>query len=134
MTKALWIAIAAAAASPPTAVLAMSTPMACEAVGGAKPASVYPTFCSIPRTPRDVRSPAAFKAAVVEIRLAGKHLARETAPGTFELPIGDADAFSRSARAEVAPPAAALAPLQPDTGTFASDARREASPPLKVRR
>jgi len=131
MTKALWIALAAVAVPPP-AVWAMAASPPCGAGGAAN--SAYPTFCSIPRTPRDVRSPAAFKASVVEIRRAGQRVMRDTAPGTFELPIGDADIFSRSARADAAAPADVLTPLQPDTAAFASDARREASPPAKVRR
>ena len=36
------------------------------ACGGLKPPGGYPTFCSIPKTPTDVRAPAEFKDAEKE--------------------------------------------------------------------
>jgi hypothetical protein len=90
----------------------------------------YPSFCDIPRTPTDVRSARAFKAAVVDTRRAGRRVVRDTAPGTFGLPLGQAEAFSQAARIEAAPPPpeAAAAPAG-NTEADAAELRRRATPP-----
>ncbi len=91
----------------------------------------YPTFCSIPKRPADVRSAAAFKAAVLDTRRSGVALVRATGPGTFELPASGAGAFASEARAEAAPPP----PMNPqnvaDAAAFARDARLQAAAPKR---
>jgi hypothetical protein len=98
-----------------------------------KAASVqpWPSFCSIPPTPRDVRSPAAFEAAVMDIREAGRRLGEESAPDSFGLPLNGADAFAVSARQEAAAPP----PINPldvtEAEAFAREARAAAAPPSR---
>ncbi len=91
-------------------------------------ASGYPSFCAIPPTPTGVRSPPAFKAAVVQVRLAGRDLGRRTAPATWSL--YDTDAFAEQARAEAAPPP----PIPGDdieAAAFAAAARAAVKPPRR---
>ncbi len=94
-------------------------------------AVAYPTFCSIPKRPADVRSPAAFKAAVLDTRRSGVTLVRATAPETFGLPASGAGAYASEARAQAAPPQ----PMNPqnlaDSAAFARDARAKAEPPKR---
>ena len=89
--------------------------------------SGFPTFCQIPASPNDIRSPASFRTAVVATRLAGASVVARTAPDTFSL--RDTDAFATMARAEAMPPP----PEEPVQGTgtdaFVRDALRRAAPP-----
>jgi hypothetical protein len=119
-----------------TATMARAESNSCVAKAPPAPAdsparAAYPTFCSIPKRPTDIRSPAAFKAAVLDTRRSGVALVRATGPGTFELPEGGAGAFAREARAEASPPA----PMNPqnvaDAAAFARDARAKAAPPAR---
>jgi hypothetical protein len=129
MTKALRIA-AGLLTLPASAAWAQTTPADCAtAASGA-----YPSFCDIPRTPTDVRGATAFKAAVVDTRLAGRRLGRATAPDTFGLPLGEADAFSRAAQAEAAPPHEMSAPPSEDSEALAAELRRRATPPPRPRK
>jgi hypothetical protein len=128
MTKALPIALdllvlSALAAQAGTGAAATPAPCAPEA------STAYPSFCDIPRTPTDVRSPKAFKAAVVDLRRAGRRVVRATEPGTFGLPLGEADAFSRAAQAEAAPPSEVSAALSENSDATAAELRRLAKPP-----
>jgi hypothetical protein len=89
----------------------------------------YPSFCSIPPVPRNVRSAQAFKTAVVTTRVAGARLVRRTAPTTWTLE--NTPAFARTARSQAAPP-----PAVPTTGTtqdFIAKMRAHATPPPKPR-
>ena len=122
MTKASRIAASLAALSTSTA-LAATGPAPC----GPSSSAAYPTFCGIPRTPTDVRSPKAFRAAVVDLRRAGRRVVVATGPGTFGLPLGEADAFGRTARAEAAPPPEASS--APSEELDAAELRRQATPP-----
>jgi len=106
------------------------------ATSGAAPADeaaglAYPTFCSIPKRPTDIRAPAAFKAAVLDTRRSGVALVNATSPGTFGLPEAGAGAFAAEARSEAAPPP----PMNPqnvaDAAAFARDARAKAAPPAR---
>ena len=89
----------------------------------------YPTFCDIPRTPTDIRNPAAYKAVVVDTRQAGRRVVRATGPETFGLPLGEADAFSRGARAEAAPPPELSAMPPEESAAIAAELRKRATPP-----
>jgi hypothetical protein len=87
----------------------------------------YPSFCSIPPVPKNVRSAQAFKTAVVATRVAGARLVRRTAPTTWTLE--DTPGFARTARSEAAPP-----PPVPTSGTtqdFIDKMRARATPPPK---
>ena len=87
----------------------------------------YPSFCSIPQPPRDVRTAAEFKTAVVDARVAGRSLTRATARMHWSLTPGETAAFAAQARAQATPPP----PMTPPGGTeeFARRAREEATPP-----
>jgi len=92
---------------------------------------VYPTFCSIPKRPTDVRAPSAFKAAVLDTRRSGVALVRATRPDTFGLPAAGAGAFASEARAEAAPPPPVNPQNVADAAAFARDARATAAPPRR---
>jgi hypothetical protein len=133
MTNASAIAAGLLALSVSTAPAATASAATGAAEGprpcGPATSTAYPTFCGIPRTPTDVRSPKAFKAAVVDLRRAGRRLVRATGPDTFGLPIGEAEAFSRSGQAQAAPPAEISAAPSEDSEGAAAELRRLAAPP-----
>jgi hypothetical protein len=129
MTKALRFA-AGLLSLPASAAWAQAGPAAC----GPAASGAYPAFCDIPRTPTDVRGATAFKAAVVDTRLAGRRLVRATGPDTFGLPLGEADAFSRAARTEAAPPPEMSTPPSEDSEAVAAELRRRATPPPRPRK
>ena len=87
----------------------------------------YPSFCSIPLPPTDVRTAAEFKTAVVDARAAGRSLTRTTEQMHWSLSPGQAAPFAAQARAEATPPP----PMTPqgDAEDFARRAREEATPP-----
>lgn len=89
----------------------------------------YPKFCSIPLRPRDERTPAAFKAAVVDTRLAGAWLVKRTSPETFSLSGGEA--FAAEARREATPPPPMTTPGEANTEAFIEDSRARATPPSR---
>lgn len=91
--------------------------------------SGYPTFCSIPPAPTHLRSPTAFRDAVLDTRRAGRDLLHASGPETFGLTTNGATPFANQARREAAPPP----PMNPqdilEAEAFARDARKRASPP-----
>jgi hypothetical protein len=95
------------------------------------PDMAYPTFCAIPKTPTEVRAPAAFKAAVLDTRRTGAALVRATSPASFELPASGGGAFGSEARAEAAPPPAMNPQNVTDAVAFARDGRARAAPPKR---
>jgi hypothetical protein len=99
-----------------------------------KAADGYPTFCQIPATPKNARTPAAFKTAVTDIRQVGRRVVRQTEPETFGLPTGGAEGFAQSARSEIAAFPPFTGPKAGETEAFAADARRQVIPPPKPRR
>jgi hypothetical protein len=105
------------------------TPTACAAVAAA-PADGYPSFCAIPQPPRDVRTAAQFKTAVLNAQAAGRSLTRTTARMRWSLSPGEAEPFAAQARAQAAPPPP-MTPPGPDAAEFARRAREEATPPPK---
>jgi hypothetical protein len=96
----------------------------------AAPSPTYPSFCSIPRAPTDVRAPKAYRAAVIDVRVAARTLQRQSAQGWTTQPQ-DAAAFAAQARQEATAP-----PPMTDTATsaeaFASEGRERAAPPRKT--
>jgi hypothetical protein len=108
---------------------------AAAACGTAAQGEGYPNFCTIPHAPTDVRPADAFHAAVLDTRLAGRRVERETAPDTFSLPLGAAESFAQAARAQAAaPPPADTGPASGDAEAFAAEARKMATPPVRPRR
>jgi len=87
----------------------------------------YLTFCSIPKTPIDVRTPAEFHTAVLDTRLAGRAMVQENAARPFTLQ--DTEGFLAEARTAVTPPPTPPRPGPQDTAAFARDARARATPP-----
>ena len=88
----------------------------------------YPTFCSIPKMPPDVRSVAQWKAAVVDTRLAGAGVQKQTAPGTWTINDGTAD-FAATARGEAEAPPPMTPASESDTAAFAKALKERATPP-----
>ncbi|HEX4742219.1 MAG TPA: hypothetical protein VH353_12890 [Caulobacteraceae bacterium] len=103
-----------------------ASPGACAATPADAEAG-YPSFCSIPQPPTDVRTTAEFKKAVVEARLAARSLTRATARMQWSLSPGQAEPFAAQARAQATPPPPMTAPG--GTEEFARRAREEATPP-----
>jgi hypothetical protein len=100
--------------------------MPTDLVAKADAVNTFPSFCDIPAAPVDVRSVAAFRAAVVETRLAGARLVAQTGPESFSLE--GTEAFAAAARAEAAPPP----PIDSGPATtdeFLRDARARALAP-----
>jgi hypothetical protein len=112
----LWAGAAIAQpAAPPT-----------DAAATAEQSAAYPTFASVPAAPKDVRTPMAWKALVVQTRLAGAHLQRLAA----NLPPAatDTEAWADRARQEATPPAQLTTPSG-DTAALIADLRARASAP-----
>lgn len=89
--------------------------------------SGFPTFCQIPATPNNIRTPASFRAVVVATRLAGAGVVARTAPDTFSL--RDTDEFAALARAQAAPPPPEEPAQGVGTDVFVKDALQRAAPP-----
>ena len=110
--------------------------LACAAVGAgattpcAKSAG-YPSFCSIPLVPHDIRTAEAFKSVVVDTRLGGRSLEQNTGPNQFSL--SDTAGFEAQARLEATPPPPVTTPGQVDTEAFLRDARARVTPPPRPR-
>jgi hypothetical protein len=129
MTKALPIALGLLVLPAVAVQAGTEAPAVTAALCASGASAAYPSFCDIPRTPTDVRSPKAFKASVVDLRRAGRRVVRATGPGTFGLPLGEADAFSRAAQAEAAPPPEVSAAPPENSEATAAELRRLAKPP-----
>jgi len=89
----------------------------------------FPNFCDIPTAPNHVRSPEAFRAAVVDTRLVGAAVVRRSAPDTFSLT--DTADFTERARREATPPPPMTAPGESDTAAFVAKSKARAAPPPK---
>jgi hypothetical protein len=127
MTKAFWFAVSLAA---PVAGYAADADGAAMGQG----LSAYPTFCAIPPIPTDVRNAEAFKVGVVEVRQAGRRVVAQSGPETFGLVTEQTEEFGAVARAQAAYPRSPAAEDPVDTGDFAVEARRRATPPPRPRR
>lgn len=89
----------------------------------------YPTFCSMPAVPIDVRDAAAFHAAVIETRLAGRRTVEEATAQPSVL--SGASAFAAVARAEASPPGPLTAAPMSDWANFLRESRARATPPAR---
>jgi hypothetical protein len=105
-------------------------PLPADLLAAAAEPGAYPSFCSIPPTPVGVRDAAAFRSAVLDTRVAGVRLLRQTAPSTFTLE--GTDAYALIGRAEAAPPRPMTAPGEA-AADFANAARHRATPPKRRR-
>ncbi len=97
-----------------------------EVVAKANGPASYPTFASIPALPKDVRSPAGWKAAVVDQRLAGLRLQR-AAERLSPIPA-DTAAWAALAKADAAPPPPVTVPSEDDAALIASLRARASAP------
>jgi hypothetical protein len=135
MTRALCLgAFATILAAPGVAGAAASCAQAAP-VSGLAPDIVaqttqphaFPSFCSIPKMPTDVRGASDWKAAVVNTRLAGARLQRQTAASTWSLE--GTDDFATGSRSDAAPPAQMTPASEADTAAFAKSLKDRATPP-----
>lgn len=126
MTSVVWLGVGLGALAAPAVSAAAN---ACAVDSPAARPNGYPTFCSIPPAPTDVRGAAAFKADVVATRLAGARLVRGTAPDTFS--VSGTEAFAAGARQDAAPPPPITTPSQADTAAFVKASRARATPPAR---
>ncbi|MHB8527966.1 MAG: hypothetical protein ACYC8V_00460 [Caulobacteraceae bacterium] len=92
----------------------------------------YPSFCSIPAVPTDVRSAVQFRQDVLAVRTAGAHLERDVSPETFRLE--GSEAFAAAAKRQGAPPPAMATPGDEPTAAFIKAMRARATPPPRPRK
>jgi hypothetical protein len=85
----------------------------------------YPSFCSIPPAPTDLRSPVAWAAAVNDVNAAGAQTQADAA-SAFS-PNESTESFVGAAQREAAPPAPVTMPSS--TEAFARSMRGRATPP-----
>ncbi|HEY2178628.1 MAG TPA: hypothetical protein VGH15_08600 [Caulobacteraceae bacterium] len=123
---------AAAAAEPVSTVLCASPPPPALArefqLGGPL---AYPTFCAIPPTPTNVPTAQAFRAEVIDTRLAGAWLEGQTAPQTWSLSA--TEDFQSEAIREAAPPPPMTPPGGSDTEAFVAKSKAKVTPPHRPR-
>jgi hypothetical protein len=91
----------------------------------------FPSFCSIPAIPGDVRDAGAWKTAVVDTRLAGARLQRQTDASTWTL--DQTEGFAADARREAAPPPPMTSPSDADADAFTQQLKARATPPPRPR-
>ena len=120
MTRAVVLGLGLACAA--SGASAVTT---CAAIAG------YPSFCSIPAVPHDIRTVEAFKSIVVDTRLGGRSLEQNTGPNQFSL--SDTKEFEAQAKLEATPPAPITTPGPTDTEAFLRDARARVTPPPRPR-
>ena len=113
------------------AAYAAPLPPACAGPPAGAATSAFPTFCSIPQTPTDVRDARAFRSNVVATRWAGRRAAEESAEAGFQLTPGGTETFAAAGRAAAAPPPAAVDTAVTPTDQFAADARKRAAAPAR---
>jgi hypothetical protein len=108
------------------AALADPAPLPADVVAKAAHPDAYPKFSQIPALPKDVRTAAEWKAAVVRARLAGVHVQRlvENLPPAPD----DTVEWAAAARAEATPPAPVTQPSE-DTAALIAELRARASAP-----
>ena len=111
----------AACAAPP--------PLPPDLVAEAKQPHPFPTFCSIPPIPTDIRSAQGFKAAVQDVQLAKAELASQVAEDRWSL-TGTED-FAAGARSTAAPPPPMSS--EADTEAFLKAMKKRATPPPRPR-
>ncbi|HEY5106161.1 MAG TPA: hypothetical protein VII73_05220 [Caulobacteraceae bacterium] len=93
--------------------------------------NTYPTFCSIPARPTDVRAAGAFRSAVVDTRVAGADLVAEDGDSSFSL--NGTDDFAAAARGEAVAPPPMTTPEDAGTDAFINEMRSRATPPPRPR-
>lgn len=91
----------------------------------------YPSFCVIPVAPTNIRNAASYKAAVVDVRLAGRVVDRKTQPGQFTL--SDTAAFTALAQREATPPPPVVMPGDEGAEAFVQSGKALAIPPRRTR-
>ena len=91
----------------------------------------FPSFCSIPAIPGDVRDAGAWKTAVVDTRLSGARLQRQTDASTWTLE--QTESFAAEARREAAPPPPMTSPSDADAEAFTQQLKARATPPPRPR-
>jgi hypothetical protein len=136
MTRALALGAGAAvlvfpavasAASGCAQTAAPSPGLAPDIVAAAQHPKGFPSFCSIPPIPTDARDAGAWKTAVVDTRMDGVRLQRQTDASTWTL--DGTDRFAAEARGEAAPPPPMTAASEGDAEAFTQQLKARATPP-----
>jgi hypothetical protein len=117
-------ATAAAAADPQT--------LPPDVISAAERPAPYPSFSSIPETPKDNLTPAQWRAQVVATRLEGARLTRKLAALAWT-PLSDTDAWGARMRAEAVAPPQLTTPFSPDVEARLAALRARASEPPRSR-
>ncbi len=132
MTALAAAALATSLAGPVRAAASCDSPaLPPDLVAKARRPRTYPTFCSIPPTPTDIRTDRQFKTAVVGVRVAGARLADQSGPETFSLT--GTEAFAAAAKREAAPPPPMTTPSEAPTEAFIKQLKARAEPPPRKR-
>jgi hypothetical protein len=101
------------------------SPIAAEVATSVRPNAPYPTFRSIPPTPKDVRPHKQYGVQAAQVEASAAAVEKATADNTWTL--SGTDAFATEARQDAGPE---LAPPEPgDTEAFAKSQKARATPP-----
>jgi hypothetical protein len=119
--------VAGAAFAAPPALPANASPVTTGAIMGAEQTGAWPTFAGIPQAPKDVRSVAAWKRAVVEIEANGRQLVQMAAAEPWTL--SDTQVWAVRQRAEATPPPPITTPQDTDTDAALAALRGRAKEP-----
>jgi hypothetical protein len=103
-----------------------------EVISAAERPAPYPTFASIPETPKNNPTPAQWKGQVVATRLQGARLTRAIGSLAWT-PLGDTDAWGAQMRAEAAPPPQITMPFSAEDEARLAALRARASEPPRSR-
>jgi hypothetical protein len=123
----LGLLAAGAAHAAPPALPANASPVTKGAIAGAERTAAWPTFAGIPQAPKDVRSVASWKRAVVEIEANGRQLIQMAAAEPWTL--SDTVAWAARQRAEATPPPPVTAADDADTDAAVAALRERAKEP-----
>ena len=106
-------------------------PLAPDIVAASQRPSAIPNLATLPEPAKDMKTPAQWRALVIETRQAGAYLVQRAAREPWTL--GDTEAWASAARAQATPPPSAESPGEADTEAFEKAMRARATPPPRHR-
>jgi hypothetical protein len=129
LALALGVGGAAFAAKP--ADTSQPPPAMKSAFDAARAPASYPSFASVPPTPKDVRPLSAWKTAALTTKSEGAALTREAAAEPWTL--HDSEVWAAEERAGAVPPAPVTVASEADTEAYAAALRARAMAPSRKR-